>query len=158
MNQAHLATTTTERSWLIFYLASQAYAVPLTQVSEVIRDGEVTPVPGAAADLLGIHHLRGRIVPVLDGRLRLGLSGDVVVDVAGTRIVVLSYRGHLVGLRVDAVGDLLDVGGQTEAPPPGRAVRSDDPVKAVVPWRDGFVALLDVRRMCRLSEELELVA
>lgn len=158
MNQDPLAVTPAERGWLIFHLAGQAYAAPLTQVSEVIRDGEVTPVPGAASDLLGIRHLRGRIVPVLDGCRRLGLARQASVDDSRARIVVLSHGGNLVGLRVDAVGDLLDVGEQTLAPPPGRTVRDDDPVKAVVPWQGGFVALLDVRRMCRLPEELDHVA
>lgn len=150
--------TAAERGWLIFHLAGQVYAAPLTQVSEVIRDGEVTPVPGAAGDLLGIRHLRGRVVPVMDGCLRLGLIRDADTDMSKARIVVLSHRGHLVGLRVDAVGDLLDVDVQTLAPPPGRTSREDDPVNAVAPWQGGFAALIDVRRMCRLPEELEHVA
>lgn len=156
MSQAIVATT--QRGWLIFHLAGQVYAAPLTQVSEVIRDGEVTPVPGASPDLLGIRHLRGRVVPVMDGCLRLGLTREPDADMSRARIVVLSHRGHLVGLRVDAVGDLLDIDGQTLAPPPGRTSREDDPVEAVAPWQGGFAALIDVRRMCRLPEELEHVA
>lgn len=158
MTQENLAAAAVERGWLIFHLAGQAYAAPLTQVSEVIRDGEITPVPGAAHDVLGIRHLRGRVVPVLDGCRRLGLAHQGEHDAARARIVVLSHGGHLVGLRVDAVGDLLDVDGKTLAPPPGRTSREDDPVNAVAPWQGGFVALLDVRRMCRLPEELEHVA
>lgn len=157
MSHDHATAMPAERSWLIFHLAGQSYAAPLTQVSEVIRDGEITPVPGAAADVLGIRQLRGRIVPVLDGRRRLGLTGETG-EAARARIVVLSHQGHLVGLRVDAVGDLLDVGADTLAPPPGRTAREDDPVDAVAPWQGGFVALLDVRRLCRLPEELEHAA
>ena len=157
MNHDQAAAPSVERGWLIFHLAGQPYAAPLTQVSEVVRDGDITPVPGAADDLLGIRQLRGRIVPVLDGCRRLGLptnSGDG----SRRRIVVLSHDGHLVGLRVDAVGDLLDVSGETVAPPPGRVMRDDDPVEAVAPCPGGFVALLDVRRLCRLPEGLEAAA
>ena len=140
------------RHWLTFQLDGQAYAAPLAQVSEVIRVGELTPVPGAAADLLGIRHLRGRVVPVLDGRRRLGLpprDGDA----DSVRVVMLSHASHAVGLRVDAVGELLLPGADAMAPPPpGRAVREDDPVIGVLPWKGGFVALLDVRRLCRLPE------
>lgn len=145
------ATPNTQH-WLTFQLDGQAYAAPLTQVSEVIRVGEVTPVPGAAADLLGIRHLRGRVVPVLDGRRRLGLpprDGDTDSE----RVVMLNHASHAVGLRVDAVGELLLPGADAVAsPPPGRAVRVDDPVIGVLPWKGGFVALLDVRRLCRLPE------
>lgn len=139
--------------WLTFQLDGQAYAAPLAQVSEVIRIGEVTPVPGAAADLLGVRHLRGRVVPVLDGRRRLGLpprDGDS----DSVRVVMLSHASHVVGLRVDAVGELLLPGDAAVAPPPpGRATRVDDPVTGVLPWKGGFVALLDVRRLCRLPED-----
>lgn len=138
--------------WLSFRIGSQLYAAPLIDVSEVIRDGDITPVPGAAADLLGVRHLRGRIVPVLDGGKRLGLPPQPATDPATVRIVMLAHAGQLVGVRVDAIGELLCSDGIDIAPPPpGRASRSDDPVSGILSWQGGFVALLDVRRLCRLS-------
>lgn len=146
------AAPSTAAHWLTFQLDGQAYAAPLAQVSEVIRMGEVTPVPGAAPDLLGIRHLRGRVVPVLDGRRRLGLAPRDA-DGDSVRVVMLTHASHWVGLRVDAVGELLLPGDTAIAPPPpGRAARADDPVTGVLPWKGGFVALLDVRRLCRLPE------
>lgn len=142
--------------WLSFRLGGQLYAAPLSQVSEVIRDGELTPVPGADADLLGIRHLRGRIVPVLDGRRRLGLPEADGDDPGQVRLVMMSHGPHLVGLRVDAIGDLVTPNASEIAPPPpGGTARQDDPVHGVLPWQGGFVALLDVRRLCRLPVESE---
>jgi len=146
-------TKQVEQRWLVFHIAGQKYAAPLDSVSEVIRDGEVTPVPGAAADLLGIRHLRGRIVPVMDGCRRFGLAPRTDVDAEQARIVVLSHAGHLVGLRVDVVGELVTAATEIEPPPPGRVARAEDPVEGVLPLHDGFVALLDVGRLCRLSRE-----
>ena len=143
-----------DRHWLSFRIGAQLYAAPLIEVSEVIRLGELTPVPGAAADLLGIRLLRGRIVPVLDGCLRLGLPIAPVADPERVRVVMLSHGNYLVGLRVDDIGELLQTGGSEIAPPPpGRAGRTDDPVTGVLAWQGGFVALLDVRRLCRLKQE-----
>lgn len=148
-----------EQHWLSFEIGHQLYAAPLLEVSEVIREGELTPVPGASPDLLGITHLRGHIVPVLDGRRRLGLPEQPRADPAGVRIVMLSHAGQLVGLRVDAVGELLCIGDAVIAPPPpGRASRIDDPVSGVLNWQGGFVALFDVRRLCRLTTENDHVA
>lgn len=145
----------TER-WLSFRIGGQSYAAPLTQVSEVLRDGELTPVPGSDDDLLGIRHLRGRIVPVIDGRRRLGLSKEGRIDPFQVRVVLLSHGTHLVGVRVDAIGDLIDGATKDIAPPPpGGAPRADDPVHGVLPWQGGFIALLDVRRLCRLPLESE---
>lgn len=154
MSAVAAAAVSTYRYWLSFQIGTQLYAAPLIEVSEVIRAGELTPVPGAAADLLGIRHLRGRIVPVLDGRLRLGLPALPAADPAQVRIVMLSHGGHQIGLRVDEVGELLRTGDTEIAPPPpDRARRHDDPVSGVLNWQGGFVALLDVRRLCRLSGE-----
>lgn len=145
--------------WLSFEIGSQLYAVSLREVSEVIRESGLTPVPGAAADLLGIIHLRGRIVPVLDGRLRLGLPGLPVADPTCARIVMLSHAGHTVGLLVDSVGELLHADAtEIQSPPAGRAIRADDPVSGVLSWRGGFVALLDAGRLCRLTRENDHVA
>lgn len=144
-------TEATAQSWLTFQLAGQHYAAPLAQVGEVLRDSDITPVPGAAHDLLGIRHLRGQIVPVMDGRRRLDLPKQPAPDAANVRVVVLHADGQLIGLRVDAIGDLIHPTAQAIEPPPaGRAARDDEPVSGVVPSAQGFVALLDIARLCRL--------
>jgi len=140
--------------WLSFRLDGGRYAVPLAQVSEVIRVGDLTAVPGAAHDLLGVRHLRGQIVAVLDGGRRLGLPGSPHDDDAPhARIIVMVFGNQWVGLRVDAVGELLLASADALAePPPGRPVRADDPVRGVLAWQGDFIALLDVRKLCRLPE------
>jgi len=159
MNTASLRTRTppveaTDQSWLVFVLAGQHYAAPLAQVGEVLRDGELTPVPGAASDLLGIRHLRGQIVPVMDGRRRLDLAEQPSADPSRVRVVMLQLAGQTVGLRVDAIGELIHPAADAIEPPPaGRAPRADDPVKGVVPVTGGFVALLDVAKLCRVPGE-----
>lgn len=140
------------RQWLTFIIGTQLYAAPLAAVNEVIRDGDITPVPGAPADVLGVRHLRGRIVPVLDGCLRMGVP-QPPDEPANVRIVMLLHAGQLVGVRVNAIGELLCTDGiDVEPPPPGRASRSDDPVTGVLAWQGRFVALLDVGQLCRLSK------
>lgn len=136
--------------WLSFRIAGQAYAVPLASVVEVIRDAEVTPVPGSAPELRGICQLRGQVVPVLDGCRRFGLPSSSAAGAGQAHIVVLAHGAHLAGLRVDAVGELLEAGDEAMPPPPGRPPRDDDPVEGVLPLQAGFVALLDVGRLCRL--------
>lgn len=145
--------------WLSFQISGQHYAAPLTNVSEVIREGELTPVPGAAADLLGIRHLRGRIVPVMDGRLRLELPVQPGTDPSDVRIVLLCFAEQLVGLRVDAVGALIHAeAGELLAPPPQRPGRDQDPLTGVIAWQGVFVALLDVGLLCRLTGRADHVA
>lgn len=150
--------TIAREPWLSFQLDGQHYAVLLSRVSEVIRDSTPTPVPGAAGDLLGICHLRGNIVPVMDGRRRLGLATTVASDPATSRIVVCTHEIHRVGVRVDAVGELLQPKLDAIEPPPMRSGRVDDPVQAVMGWQGGFVALLDVAKLCRLDRHVASAA
>jgi len=152
MNDSATETAQGSTLWLTFRMGTQIYAALLAEVNEVIRDSELTPVPGAAADMLGVRHLRGRIVPVMDGRRRLGLAELPAPDPVDVRVVMLAKGGEVVGLKVDAVGELIDSTGMEVAPPPsGRVGRADDPVSGVLGWRGGFVALLDVRKLCRLE-------
>jgi purine-binding chemotaxis protein CheW len=141
-----------ESAWLGFVLAGQRYAVTLQAVREVIRGGDVTPVPGAPRDVLGVVNLRGQIVAVLDGRRRFGLDDAAEGEFADSgRIIVLENDGGVVGMRIDAIGDMLQLDvADVALPPPGRAVRRDDPVSGVVTRDDGFVALVDVQRLCRV--------
>jgi len=87
--------------WVCFELAGQHYGLPILQVQEVLTDADIEPVPGAAADVLGVINLRGAIVSVLDLRRRLHLA-ERASD-PQTRIVVLEHGGEPVGLRVDRV-------------------------------------------------------
>ena len=138
-------------TWLGFSLKGQRYAVSLARVREVIRPGDITPVPGAPEDVLGIVNLRGQIVPVLDGRRRFGLDGKVAQDEEDAqRVIVFDESGTVVGMRIDVIGDMLELdASDISPPPPGRAERRDDPVSGVVTHDDTFIALVDVPRLCR---------
>lgn len=138
-------------AWLGFSLKGQRYAVSLASVREVIRPGDITPVPGAPEDVLGIVNLRGQIVPVLDGRRRFGLDGQVAKEEEDAqRVIVFDESGTVVGMRIDVIGDMIELdASDVSPPPPGRAERRDDPVSGVITRDDGFIALVDVPRLCR---------
>ncbi|SFW36828.1 chemotaxis protein CheW [Luteibacter sp. UNCMF366Tsu5.1] len=138
-------------AWLGFSLKGQRYAVSLASVREVIRPGGITPVPGAPEDVLGIVNLRGQIVPVLDGRRRFGLDlATEADDDDARRVIVFDEGGTVVGMRIDVIGEMLTFDPDDVAPPPpGRAERRDDPVSGVVTRDDGFIALVDVPKLCR---------
>src|SRR5690242_8056137 len=103
-------------SWLGFELAGQSYAVPLGDVREIVRPEAPTPVPGAPAGVLGIISLRGSIITVLDGCLRLDLdAGNAGPD---QRLVVLQGEEENVAVRIDALRDVLDLDTAELMPPP----------------------------------------
>ncbi len=99
-----------------FDLASEAYAVRLTHIQQIIKMREITSVPRAPEYVLGIISLRGVIIPVFDLRLRLGLP---LRDISRqTRIIVLSDDLMSIGLMVDRVRQVVRIADSAVEPPP----------------------------------------
>lgn len=149
-------TTETTR-WLSFDIAGQCYAVSIHRVQEVIRPSEVTPVPAAPNDVLGIINLRGTIVTVLDGHRRLGLSdvhSPIPLHTDTARIIVFDVGAEPVGLWVDAINDVIEFMSNELSPPPtGRVMRPEDPITGVVRRGESFVALADAFRLCHITTQ-----
>jgi purine-binding chemotaxis protein CheW len=91
--------------WVTFKLEGETYGINVMQVQEVLRYTEIAPVPGAPSYVLGIINLRGNVVTVIDTRNRFGLPPADVTD--QTRIVIIEAEGHVVGILVDAVAEVV---------------------------------------------------
>ncbi|MFA6450468.1 MAG: chemotaxis protein CheW [bacterium] len=89
------------RNFVFFLLTSEKYAVRIDSVQEIIKPKEITEIPHTPAYLRGVVNLRGKIVPVIDLRLRFGLPGCELAKAA--RIVVVRRQDQVLGLLVDAV-------------------------------------------------------
>ena len=86
---------------ILLRVDGREHALPLGCVVEVVRMAALAPLPDAPAFVLGLLDLRGRVVPVLDLRRRLGLSAPE--PGLSTPICVVEAGGRLVGLVADAV-------------------------------------------------------
>lgn len=138
----HLAT---------FLLAREEYGVDVKQVQEIRRVTEITSVPRSPDFVRGVINLRGRILPVLDLRRRLGL-GEVAVDRA-SRIVVVRVKERLLGLLVDGASQVLKVPVSHVEPPPEEVVqRGGDYIRGVAKLDDRLIILVDLERL--LAHEL----
>lgn len=91
--------------WVTFRLENEIYGVNVMQVKEVLRYSEIAPVPGAPSFVLGIIHLRGTVVTVMDTCQRFGLPSGEITD--ATRIMILEVEGHVIGMLVDAVSEVV---------------------------------------------------
>jgi purine-binding chemotaxis protein CheW len=91
--------------WVTFRLAGETYGVNVMQVQEVLRYTEIAPVPGAPEYVLGIINLRGNVVTVIDTRNRFGLDSGELTD--NTRIVIIEAEGHVIGILVDSVAEVV---------------------------------------------------
>jgi len=132
-------------------LAREEYGVDVRQVQEIRRVTEITAVPRAPEFVRGVINLRGRVLPVLDLRRRLGL-GEVVVGRA-SRIVVVHLKGRLLGLLVDAVLQVVKVPAETVAPPPEEILSADSGyLGGVARWDGRLIILLELEQALLLPE------
>ena len=99
----------------IFTLAEKEYGVDIKDIKEVIRMRKITPVPDAAAYVEGVMSLRGRVVPLINLRKKLGLEKKDMMLL--NRIIVTDIKGKSVGVIVDGVTDVMTVGSESVTPP-----------------------------------------
>ena len=101
-------------AYVRFRVAEEAYAVSVLNVLEVASLGDVTPVPGAPIEILGVRNLRGKILPVIDLAALLGTRRS---RPAG-RLLVTESEGRQAGLAIDEVtevGELADLTEEAES-------------------------------------------
>jgi purine-binding chemotaxis protein CheW len=126
---------------LLVRVGGERYALPIHDVVEVTRMGDLIPVPGAPHALLGVQNVRGQVVPVVD------LGAVVGMPRSETRgaVVVVDDSGQPAGLAVDALLDVAELVAEGSESPDGPLLGS-----AMV---DGaLVGLLDTRRSLRLAQ------
>ena len=92
---------------LTFRLAERLYALPVTDVVQVVEMVTLTPLPQAPPAIQGIINVRGRVVPVMDARLRFGL--DPQAYHLRTPIILVDFKENLLGLIVDQVIEVLEI-------------------------------------------------
>ncbi|MCI0572795.1 MAG: chemotaxis protein CheW [Myxococcaceae bacterium] len=132
-------------------LEGDAFALPLLQVLEVVRPGPLTRVPAAPEHVRGLMNLRGRILPVLELRTRLGLSAAVHSPLS--RVVVVERQQRRFGLWVDeALGVLQAPRSTLAAPPPEVRSPLSDYVSATLPLPSGMALVLDIERLLLLRD------
>jgi len=114
-----------------FAVHGRVYAIEVTQIREIVRARELTPLPRAPRLIEGVVDLRSSVVPVVD--LGRALGEGPVSPGPGVRIVLLEVDGLLLGLRVEAALEVLGAEATTLEAPPALATHAGyDLVRAVV--------------------------
>ena len=122
----HIARHAAERSalaakgakgeFLTFRLGGEEYGIDILRVQEIRSYEQPTRIANTPEFLRGVVNLRGVIVPIVDMRLRFGLS-DVQYN-SFTVVIILNIASRTVGMVVDSVSDVLELGGDAIKPAP----------------------------------------
>jgi purine-binding chemotaxis protein CheW len=99
-----------------FQLGPEEYAIDILGVQEIIRMVEITQVPNAPHFVEGVVNLRGKVIPIINLRTRLGLASTE--STKDTRIVVVEVAHLILGFIVDSVEEVLRLPLDMIEPPP----------------------------------------
>ena len=104
-------TRATAAKYLTFTLGNEEYAVGVLKVREIIKLMEITAVPQVPPYVKGVVNLRGRVIPIVDLRVRFGLPAVQYAERTCIVVVELGLQDSaaLIGLIVDAVSDVLTI-------------------------------------------------
>lgn len=150
----------TAGKYLTVVLADESYGIAVLKVREIIRLQKITPVPQMPDFVKGVINLRGRVVPVIDLRVKFGLAAEVADRTCIVVVQVNHSSGQQValGLIVDTVEEVVNFAAADIAPPPnfGTAVNPDY-LLGMAKVKDRVKTLLDIDRALTL-ETLQALA
>ena len=132
-----MAVTDAAQQLVVFSLGEEEYALPITQVQEIIRYTEPRAVASEEQWIEGVISLRGKIIPVCNLAERLGLSTERVDN---AKIVIVETGGGTAGVIVDEVEEVLTVEEEQLDSVPGAGTEF---IEAVAKIGDRLVVLLN---------------
>jgi purine-binding chemotaxis protein CheW len=139
-----------EGKYLTFSLAGEEYGIGILKVREIIGVMTVTPVPQTPEFVKGVINLRGKVIPVIDLRLRFGLEATAYTE--RTCIIVVEIDGDSgsvpMGIVVDAVSEVLNIrGADIENTPTFGVKLNTDFILGMAKTGGGVKILLDIDKV-----------
>ncbi len=145
----------TEGKFLTFVLGSEEYGIEILRVREIIKLMDITTVPQTPDYMKGVINLRGKVIPVIDLRLKFSMPEEE--HTKETCVIVAEVNNTSIGIIVDSVSEVLDIksGEIEETPGFGKGIDTDF-IMGLGKAKDKIIILLDIERVLS-SEEMEIV-
>lgn len=145
---------TQKDKFLTFSLRSEFYGIEIMYVTEIIGIQVITEVPELPDYIKGIINLRGKIIPVMDVRLRFKKEQREYND--RTCIVVVDIKGMFIGLIVDSVSEVISIPEQDIVPPPELSRVSNGYIKGIGKVGNEVKLILDCNKLLNDEEAKSL--
>ena len=140
-----------------FKIEKEEFGIDILKVQEINKLVQITKVPNAPHFVDGVVNLRGRIIPIIDLRTRLGLPKKE--HNKDTRIIVIELNNNTIGFIVDAVSEVLRISSDIIEPPPTISKGIDsDYITSVAKLDDRLLILLDLEKLLSQEEVEEVEA
>ncbi|MCP4265874.1 MAG: chemotaxis protein CheW [Candidatus Brocadiaceae bacterium] len=153
--EAFAETKTKAGKYLTFVLNNEGYGIEILKVREIIGFMDVTNVPQTPDYMKGVINLRGKVIPVIDLRLKFSMvEGEQTPE---TCTIVVEVDSASIGLIVDRVSEVIEINGDEieDAPQFGHGIDTGF-IMGLGKTKDAIVILLDIAKVLS-AEELAMV-
>jgi purine-binding chemotaxis protein CheW len=147
-------------AYLTFALGEEKFAIPVDHVQEVVEFSQVTKVPNAPLYMLGIINLRGRVLPLLDTKLKLGLSATERTQ--KSRIMVLDIhteedKNIQIGAMVDVAREVMEISdNEIQEAPEFENLKTSAPITGVINNQGDITMIMDITKVFSVNEVIQL--
>jgi purine-binding chemotaxis protein CheW len=159
MEQGAKAVSEKEGKYLTFNLAGEEYGIGILKVKEIIGMMTITMVPQTPGYIKGVINLRGKVIPVVDLRLKFGMATTDYTERTCIIVVEIGRKSDrvLIGIVVDSVSEVLNIraGDIEETPNFGTRLQTDY-ILGMAKAGGGIKILLDIDRVLH-AEDLEVI-
>ncbi len=138
--------------YLTFFLAREEYGLEILKVREIIGMMDITPVPRTPEFIRGVINLRGKVIPVVE--LRLKFSMEAAAQTSETCIIVVQAQGIEMGIVVDRVSEVIDIATEAIQDPPAFSTSGIDTnyIMGIGKIQDQVKLLLDIDGVLSASD------
>ena len=155
MDQAIKVMADREGKYLTFSMASEEYGIGILKIKEIIGMMSITTVPQTPEFIKGVINLRGKVIPVIDLRLRFGMTANDYTE--RTCIIVVEIPGVsgtvMIGIVVDSVSEVLSIkGDEIEETPTFGTTVSTNFIKGMAKTKGGVKILLNIEEVLTTDE------
>ena len=137
--------------FLTFHLHSEDYGIAINYVTEIVGIQKITAVPDMPDEVKGVINLRGRVIPVMDVRLRFGLPSRDYDE--RTCVIVVEVNDNTTGLVVDRVNEVVEIAAEQIETPPCHN-REQSYIQGLGKVESDVKILLDVESLIGVTEEV----
>ncbi len=145
--------------YLTFLLSNEQYAIPILKTKEIIGMESITRVPHIPDFIKGVLNLRGKIIPIIDLRLKFGLKEGKYDERTSIIIIELDTENGLKtsGMIVDSVQEVLDINDENIESPPKYGSEIDTSFLAGIgKVNDKVILLLEVDKILSFEDKQKI--
>jgi purine-binding chemotaxis protein CheW len=145
---------------LVFLLGGSSYGIPILEVSDINGLLEITSIPKTPDFIKGVINLRGKVIPVMDLRLKFGMPEKEYDKLTCIIIVNLSInnKAKQMGVIVDTVSEVFDIPlSEIEDPPSYGSDVDDDFLNGIGKVKGKLVVLLNIAKVLHSDDVIELL-